>query len=101
MGVRRVKYFRATQAAYEAARAAIDAACGFPSAGTESCLPPAEELPRDAGGRIVVVVYDWMPAVATARAAMRSAVASGDVVEITEAEYVAVSVQSSPGGGLP
>lgn len=56
--------YRGSEAQYEAARAAVDAICGWPDEGTATSIEPAETAPRDGDGRCVVVVSDWLLAVA-------------------------------------
>ena len=44
------RFFRATPERYEAIRALMDAASGFPSAQAATWFAPADQAPRDTGG---------------------------------------------------
>jgi len=53
-------YCRADADTYEAVRAAIDAACGWPDADTATSIEPAGTAPRDAQGRVLLACADWL-----------------------------------------
>jgi hypothetical protein len=55
-----MRYFRAGEATYEAVRAAIDAANGWPDEGTQTSVEPAATAPRDAEGRVLLACEDWL-----------------------------------------
>lgn len=44
------RFFRATAERYEAIRAAMDAASGFPSSQAATWFAPADQAPRDSAG---------------------------------------------------
>jgi hypothetical protein len=80
------RFFRTADAAlYEQVRLGLDAAWGHTPPTT--CIDPADSAPRDDAGRIVLAVrqeFTEFPAVA---AILPDLLASGQVVEIGEAEY--------------
>jgi hypothetical protein len=57
-------FCRADADTYEAVRAAIDAACGWPDDGTATSIEPAATAPRDAAGRVLLAVQPWIAAAA-------------------------------------
>lgn len=81
------RFFKATPEVYESLRAEIDAAWGYPTAHTETSIPPAAEQQKAADGDCIMGVKvewtGWEP-VATLLPQM---LAVGAVEEITEAEY--------------
>ena len=51
-----MRYFRAINAlAYEAIRAELDAAYGYPSAGAQTAITPAASAPVDSFGRVYLM----------------------------------------------
>jgi hypothetical protein len=85
-----MKYFRcnAGDAAYEQARAALDAAWGKPNAqGSQTCIEPAATAPRDTSNRIVLSVHDEFCTYTVAVDLLPQLMASGAVSEIDEATY--------------
>lgn len=48
------RFFCATPERYEAIRALMDAASGFPSAQAETWFAPADQAPRDTGGLCLI-----------------------------------------------
>lgn len=100
MGVRVVKYFLAITSAYDAVRARIDAEYHLPSAGTVSCLPESDRLPRDDAGRVAVGVYAWMPELPIVREALAGEIRSAAIVEISEEQYVAIARAFYDGPGV-
>lgn len=48
------RFFRSTTERYEAIRAAMDAASGFPSAQAATWFAPADQAPRDANGQCLL-----------------------------------------------
>ena len=86
-----MRYFRATAAVYEQARAALDAAWGLPNdKGTATCIEPAATAPRDAQGRIVLAVDDSFCAYTVAVDLLPQLLASAAVEEIDREAYMAV-----------
>jgi hypothetical protein len=83
-----MRYFRSTDAVYEQARAALDAAWGLPNdKGTATCIEPAATAPRDAQARIVLAVDDSFCAYTVAVDLLPQLLASGAVAEIDAATY--------------
>jgi hypothetical protein len=84
------RYFRTANAdLYETIRLQLDAAWGHPTPDgqTVTCISPAAVAPRDAAGRILLAVHaefaTWEPAATL----LPQLLASGQVVEITAADY--------------
>ena len=88
-----LRYFRcdAGDAAYEQARAALDAAWGHPNAITKTatCIDPAPVAPRDADGRIVLAVSEEFLEYPAAQQMLEYMMGIGAAVEITASEYAA------------
>jgi hypothetical protein len=84
------RFLKAAPAVYESMRDQIDAAWGYPTEHTQTCIPPAAEQHRAADGDCVMGVKvewtTWEP-VATLLPQM---IAAGMVEEISEAEFWAV-----------
>lgn len=86
-----MRYFREERAGtYEEVRSLLDSAWGLPDdRGTVTCMSPATKALRDKNGKIVVplkdMFCDWEPAASL----LPQLLLSGDVTEITEADYVA------------
>jgi len=80
------RFFRTSdESLYEQVRLGLDAAWGHVHPAT--CIDPAGVAPRDSAGRIVLAVqreFTDFPAVA---AILPGLLASGQVIEINEAEY--------------
>jgi hypothetical protein len=95
-----LRYFRcdAGDAAYEQARAALDAAWGHPNAATRTvtCIDPAAVAPRDQQGRIVLAVTGEFCAYPAAEQMLSLMLGGGAAVEITEADYRAAVSQATP-----
>lgn len=83
-----LRCFSAAPAVYEQWRAALDSAWGLPANGQQTVLPPLADAPV-VGGKVYFATFaahcDYEP-VATL---LPAALASGDVAEISEAQYVA------------
>jgi len=78
-----MRMFRAdNDATYEAVRAAIDAANGWPDDGTQTSIEPAATAPRDAEGRVLLACGDWLVASASNSLAA--------LEEISESDYLPV-----------
>lgn len=89
-----MRYFRTpSDAVYEQARVALDAAWGHVPPTT--CIEPAATAPRDAAWRIVLAVNDEFCEYPVAVDLLPQLLASGAVVEISRAEYMA-AVAASP-----
>lgn len=86
-----MRYFRAANAAvYEAIRAELDAAYGYPSAGAQTAITPAASAPVDSSGRAYLMASNAeceYPAVADR---LPSLFASGMVEEVTAADWDAL-----------
>lgn len=80
------RFFRTADAAlYEQVRLGLDAAWGHTPPTT--CIDPADVAPRDDAGRIVLSVRQEFAEFPAAAAILPDLLASGQVVEISEAEY--------------
>jgi hypothetical protein len=81
------RFFATTDATYEAMRAAVDAAWGYPTRETLTCVPPAAEQWHDASGRVVIALtlewLSWEPVPSM----IAGALAAGHVEEIAEATF--------------
>ena len=86
------RYFRclAGNEAYESVRLSLDLAWGHVSPRT--CISPATVAPRDSEGHILLAVWDYFVKYPAAAAFLPELLASGQVVEITEAEYRAAFI---------
>jgi hypothetical protein len=71
------RFFRATSETYEAIRAAMDDASGFPNSSASTWFAPASEAPRDAKGHCLIAA---IPIIA-------SHFDVSGATEITEEEY--------------
>lgn len=78
------RFFRTTPATYEAIRAAMDTASGYPSQQAETWFAPAEQAPRDPSGLCIIAA---IPQIAQEFAAFGA-------TEISEAEFAAIIPQS-------
>jgi hypothetical protein len=88
------RYFRTDNAdVYESVRLQLDEAWGHPTpdGGTLTCFDPAATAPRDIEDRILLAVSEefvtWEPAASL----LPSLIGSGEVEEISQAEYVPVA----------
>ena len=83
-----LRFFSASPEVYAQWRAALDSAWGLPANGQQTVLPPMADAPV-VGGRVYFAALsahcDYEP-VATM---LPVALASGEVTEISEAEYIA------------
>ena len=87
----RHRYFATTDAVYESMRSAVDAAWGYPTAQTLTCVPPAVEQWHDADGRVVIALtVDWL-SWEPVPSMIGGAIAAGAVTEIDEATFWAAS----------
>jgi hypothetical protein len=87
------RYFRTADGdLYESIRLQLDAAWGHPTPDgrTLTCFDPASVAPRDEDGRILLAVREEFATWEPAATLLPQLLASGAVVEITEADYRAV-----------
>ncbi len=85
-----MRFFRSTDAIYEQARAALDAAWGLPNGkGTETCIEPAATAPHDAAGRVLLAVDDSFCTFTVAVDLLPQLIASGEAEEIDADAYMA------------
>lgn len=91
-----MRFFRSTDAVYEQVRATLDAAWGHPTADgrTITCIQPAATAPHDEKGRVVLAVNDEFCEYPVAVDMLPQLLASGQVNEITQAEYRAALPQT-------
>jgi hypothetical protein len=82
------RYFIATQAAYEQARASMDAALGLPEFGTITSIEPAATALRSQDGRLVVAVCEDIVEESAVASMFSSMLAGGTVEELTQAQYL-------------
>jgi hypothetical protein len=83
------RFFRTADAAlYEQLRLGLDAAWGHTPPTT--CIDPVSVAPRDAAGKIVLAVRQEFAEFPAAAAILPGLLASGQVEEITQAEYAPV-----------
>jgi hypothetical protein len=88
------RYFRIADAAiYESLRLQLDAAWGHPTPGgdTITCVNPAAVAPRDSVGRILLSVRGEFAEYEPAASMLPELLASGEVEEISAADYQPVS----------
>jgi hypothetical protein len=87
------RFFKASPDVYESLRSEIDAAWGYPTEYTQTCIPPAAEQFKAADGDCIMGVKaewcGWEP-VATLLPEM---IAAGLINEISEAEFWAAMPQ--------
>ena len=85
------RFFITDEATYESMRIAVDAAWGYPTSSTLTCVPPAAEQWHDAEGRVVIALtlewLSWEPVPSM----IAGALAAGVVVEIDEATFWAAA----------
>lgn len=86
-----MRYFRAANSAvYEAIRADLDVAYGYPSGGTLTAITPAADAPVDAAGRVYLMASQAeceYPAVAER---LPGLLGSGMIKEVTAADWDAL-----------
>jgi hypothetical protein len=89
------RFFRSTDAVYEAIRSQLDAAYGYPNAETKTLtsITPAADAPHDPQGRVYLAISADYCDYNLPADLLPQLLAGGAVEEITEAEYqAAVSV---------
>jgi len=94
--VPRMRYFAAYFEPYEAARAALDAAYGYPDAYTVTSIPVPDSLPRDSQGRVCVSVDDILTDAPAAASLIAQSKAAGVVEEIDETTFCDVCAAYYP-----
>jgi hypothetical protein len=88
------RYFRISDdAVYESLRLQLDAAWGHPTpdGSTETCVDPATVAPRDSAGSILLSVPSEFADYEPAASMLPELLASGEVEEISAADYQPVS----------
>jgi len=89
------RYFIATQAAYEQARASMDAVLGLPEFGTITSIEPAATALRSLDGRLVVSVCEDIVDESAVAAMFSSMLAGGTAEELTQAQYLTATGRGS------
>ena len=92
------RFFRSTDAVYDAIRSQLDEAYGYPNAETKTLtsITPAADAPHDAQGRVyLAIAADYCDYNLPAEL-LPQLLASGAVEEITEAEYRAAIQAPDP-----
>lgn len=92
------RYFRSSVAVYEAVRAQLDAAWGYPSPDgkTLTAITPASHAVTDAGGRVHLVVDANYCDYVLPSQLLPQLLSAGAVEEISEATYRAALPQPGP-----
>jgi hypothetical protein len=85
------RYFRSDVGTYEVVRNSLNAAWGFPDAGTQSCILAADDptAPIDQASRIYLAVTDEWCQWDEVAAVLPGLLASGAVEEVTREQYIA------------
>jgi len=91
------RYFRSDVITYEAVRNSLNAAWGFPNAGTQTCVLPSNDAtaPIDNEGRIYLAVTDEWCQWEEVATLLPSLLASSAVEEVTREQYLA-ALPASP-----
>ena len=86
------RFFRSTAAVYEGVCSQLDAAYGYPNAGTLTArtLPLASDLPADADGRVYLAVASDYCEYILPGEMLPQLLASGAVDEVTQEDYRAL-----------
>ena len=98
-----LRYFSSTDAVYEQVRATLDAAWAFPNAETKTvtAIDPSLSAPHDNEGRVYLVIAgeycDYEPAATL----LPKLLTVGSVLEISEADYIAVFPLADAVASLP
>lgn len=84
-----MRYFRSSPEVYEAFRASLDAAYGYPNplTLTETAIPPAAEAPTDKAGLVYIAVTEEYCGFDLPARLLAEAVAARAVEEIDEETY--------------
>lgn len=83
------RFFTASEAVYEQARAALDTAFGYPSDFAHTVFSPAAEGIRDASGKMLLAIRSDFADADPAASMLAPLLASGAVQELTAEEYAA------------
>jgi len=86
------RYFRSHADTYEAIRSQLDRAWGYPNEATktQTAIPPADTLPRDASGRVYLAISAEYCEFILPSQMLPELLASGAVIEVTAEEYAAL-----------
>lgn len=89
MGDIGVRYFRSSAEVYEAFRASLDAAYGYPNllTLTETAIPPAAEAPKGKTGLVYIAATEEYCGFDLPARLLTEAIAAGAVEEIDEETY--------------
>ena len=90
------RFFRATESVYEQARAAIDAAFGYPNDFAQTAFAPVADGVRATDGRMLLGVRSDWAAAEPAASMLGQLLASGAVEEIDAATYQAAVQPQEP-----
>ncbi len=88
------RFFQTSRPIYDAARAQLDLAFGYPNGQAETCLPPEPAV--NSGDAVCLALPAEMTALPEVAPLLSALLAGGDVVEITEGEYRAALPQEDP-----
>lgn len=89
-----IRYFRATDTAYEAVRSQLDEAYGYPNPEslTATSIPPAWDSPRDEMGMVYLAVSaDYCDYILPAQL-LAEMIAAGNVEEVTGDAFMSVAI---------
>lgn len=89
------RFFRAPTATYEAVRAQLDTAYGYPSDYATTCFQPVEYAPRDTQGRALLGVSAAFCEQEQVASVLAALLASGAVQEVDEGVFFA-AIGASP-----
>lgn len=93
-----MRFFRADEVTYEAARASLDAAFGFPNTnGTKTAIAPAEIALRDADGMVLFAMSDAAMDTDLVDGVFSPLIEIGDVEEISRLQYMEIVNAGSQG----
>ena len=92
------RFFRSTDAVYDAIRSQLDEAYGYPNAETKTLtsITPAADAPHDAQGRVYLAISSDYCDYTLPAELLPQLLASGAVEEITEVEYLAAIMPPDP-----
>ena len=95
-----MRCFRAKASDYEAVRARLDAALGFPSARAVTSIEPAATAPRDTSGMVIVAVHEESLSVQAIAGILADVIGSRVAVEITPDDYASAMRAVLPAEGV-
>ena len=87
------RFFRASESVYDQARAALDAAFGYPNSFAQTCFSPSSQGVRDSAGKMLLAIRADFADNEPAASMLAQLLASGAVEEIDEATYRAAIQQ--------